>query len=453
MTLYDSINELVSKENSANLDSFRISGIPVWNVLKYDIRRQYLNSIGIKVISEKTQKFNVQRSLFGIFQSIIHFHKLLFFPYKVDNLIMGFSRLDNIDGYYLDRFIDPIIDMTLLKESYIYIEYGKRGMHLKPRKNCHRCYYLDYSYMLSFLWSYISGYLFLLLHYDDICVFQKRIMGITGLPIKKKYLSRKIVEFKANVYFFSLIMNRVQAKRLFGVSKAIFKHAAFAAKKRHMKVYEFQHGVTLGETPLYSGNYVSEIDPDFFLLFGTLCHRNLFGVPESRTIVIGYAFKNYIKNVVTNVFKENYCLVISNPHITDNILDCVTLLAHNYPNVYFHIRRHPHEVFSDSQNKRISSFSNISDVTNDVNSLIVVMSYTNLIGENSTVLFEGLSLGKKVARLNVCGLQPVNRSDDDAFYYIDNVEDFGLYLNAPVKQLKENVYSDFNAELFNSFLE
>jgi len=152
--------------------------------------------------------------------------------------------------------------------------------------------------------------------------------------------------------------------------------------------------------------------------------------------------------------EKNICpIVISEPQISNQIIDSVLLLAKQYPQIQFHIRRHPQETFSEEQKARFANIENIKDITNQKNSILVAMSYDYIIGENSTVLFEGLSLNKKVARLNICGLHPSMREENDAFYYIDSVDDFDKYVKGPVKLLEKQVYSDFNVELFNSFLK
>jgi hypothetical protein len=454
MNFEQTIEFLVERENKNGLDDIRITGVPVWNILKYDIRRRYFLEKGIcDSVQSAKGKVVLKESLRGMWMSFVRLHKLLFFPTKFDNLIMGFSRLDNIDGEYLDRFVDPVVEITDLKDNYICFEYGRVGIHQQPRKNIEHTYYTDYIYLLSFLCGYVCALPFLICNRSQIDNFNKLIFHALDLKVGKSYLARKIVEFKCNAFIFSLIISRIQAKRVFGVSRILFRHTAFAAKRKGLPVYEFQHGITLGAVELYSGNYIPEIDPDYFLLFGESCPRNVFGIPENNTINIGWAFKQYLENKSCDDYQHNCCLIISEPQISNQIIDTVLLLAKNYPQMQFHIRRHPQEIFTDEQKKRFANVDNIKDTTNKKNSVLVAMSYDYIIGENSTVLFEGLSLNKKVARLNICGLHPSKREENDAFYYIDDVDDFEKYIKGPVKLLENQAYSEFNVELFNSFLK
>lgn len=449
-----SLSELVVLENKYELDTIRISNLPIWNIIKYDIRRKFLLYKGIcETLQSVNVKISFKQSMIGMWKSLYGFLKICIAPKKVDNIIMGFSRLDNINGMYIDRFTDPVIDLSKLKDNYIYFEYGRTGMHMSPRKNIKRVVYTDFIYLFSLIWGYSAAIPIMLLNYRELQQFKKCLVDVTSLDIKLFYLSRIIAEFKCNACIFEIIITRLNAKRVFGVSRILFKHASFAAKKKNLSVYEFQHGITLSNTELYSGNYIPEIDPDYFLLFGDSCPRDVFGIPKELTINIGWAFKQYIKGLSNDNKFTNCCLVISEPQISNQIIEATLILAKHNPHINFHIRRHPQESFTVEQKSKFESTQNVIDCTNKKNSLLVVMAYDYIIGENSTVLYEGLSLGKKVARLNICGLHPLLRNNNDSFYYIDRLEDFEKYINAPVKKMKADVYSDFNVELFNSFLK
>lgn len=100
----------------------------------------------------------------------------------------------------------------------------------------------------------------------------------------------------------------------------------------NLPVYEFQHGITNGETCLYSGYYNPDIDPDYFLTFGDACHKNVFGIPENKIINIGWAFKSYLKqqHLNTEFFPDTF-LVISEPEISQKVIDIVIYFANHFP--------------------------------------------------------------------------------------------------------------------------
>ena len=46
-----------------------------------------------------------------------------------------------------------------------------------------------------------------------------------------------------------------------------------------------QHGITLGRTPQYSGEYNPKIDPDVFCAFGNSCPLDVFGIDPLRLLM------------------------------------------------------------------------------------------------------------------------------------------------------------------------
>ena len=104
----------------------------------------------------------------------------------------------------------------------------------------------------------------------------------------------------------------------------------------------------------------------------------------------------------------------------------------------------------------ISGYANILDVSRPVNSNIAILSYDFIIGENSTVLYEALSIGKKVGRINFGGfvLRQYDPTQPDGFYYIHQEEDLKDFIStgSHTDNARKDIYSDFNVDLFNSFL-
>lgn len=448
----DVISSLLVKEEQHKLNDVRIDGIPFWPLFKHDIRRKYIIENGIveKLVSSKN-KLSVFQSPLGILQSFWQFHKILLHPHPVDNLFMGFSRLDKVHGLYMDKFVDPIVEEANLYNNYIYFEYGRVGKHKKPRMNSEHICYTDYIYMVSTLWSLIVSPVYVLKHYNDFVSFQSKIKEVFNLKINLLYLSRKATEFKLLCSIYSCILARLKVKRVFGVSRIVFIHTAFAAKKRGLKVYELQHGITLGPTDLYSGIYLPEIDPDLFLTFGKSCPLNVFGVPEDRIKNIGWAFNKYIQRISHHA-EGNAILVVSEPQITNEIIQAVIMMAKMFPEKEFHIRRHPTETFTVSQEETIKSYNNVKDTTSEENSFAVLMSYKYVLGENCSVLYEALSLGKKVARFSFCGLHPSLRAQDDGFFYLDSPSDLQIFIESQNIPLNQEVYSEFSKLDFMSLL-
>ena len=83
------------------------------------------------------------------------------------------------------------------------------------------------------------------------------------------------------------------------------------------------------------------------------------------------------------------------------------------------------------------------------------MRFTNIIGENSTVLYEALSMGKKVAKLEMKGLIPLylKKEDQKLFHIIKDNDDFIEFMNSPIPSKPNiNIYSKYKEDVFNMIL-
>jgi len=80
--------------------------------------------------------------------------------------------------------------------------------------------------------------------------------------------------------------------------------------------------------------------------------------------------------------------------------------------------------------------------------------FTNVIGENSTVLYEAVSMGKKVARLALGGLHPkfINPEDYDSFFIIRKFEDFSKFIESNMdSRIPTSIYSEFTGDQLEVF--
>ena len=219
-----------------------------------------------------------------------------------------------------------------------------------------------------------------------------------------------------------------------------------------VKIFELQHGVTYGESVLYSGFRDSTMIPDAFLSFGNNKPSDVYGMEENKIENIGWALQNYIESIYPSKQKTNKnVLVISDPEITDIIFRVVIQLATDNPDVVFEIRPHPHEIIPEDCLMSISDLVNVKIQDNKINITEVLMSYDMVIGENSTVLYEALANQKKVGRLFYEGLNPkyLEDSDRECFWEIHNQHDFEQFLKDDVSnKASKCIYSPFNKELF-----
>lgn len=450
------LKELVNKENEFAIYKHRVYGIPFWRIVRFIIRTRFLNlKTGFQYNTTK-KKVDFKSLIINLLISFTQYSKLFFKRNQFENIVFAFPRLQKVGDKHIDKFTDPIIFNSNLNKSCIIFQRPLAGNHKKDRINSEIIVKTDFVEVFSKL----IGILLLPI---IIVVYFRTLTKVYNVSSKYFLLKQKHIlfffvslsNFTWSYFFHYILFKKLKPKRIFLVDREIFFPVILASKRLGIKVYEIQHGVTHGETAVYSGCYDQSIDPDFFLAFGEAWIGPQFGMPIDRIINVGWAYKDYIKGQYNNIpIIENSILVISEPHITSKILSITKDLALSNNNINFHIRLHPQESLSENHKSMLTGVDNIFLQDNTVESTLAIMSYNYLIGENSSVLYEALSFGKKVGRINYGGLVPelVESHVIDGFYYLNSSDDFNLFIDNTLVDFKNNnsAYSDFDQVKFNS---
>lgn len=452
------VSDVCQLEQDLDLYKYKIIGVPIWRIVRRKYRDRYTDrEIGVGALNNHSQ-FHFCALLKSYLISVKQILKLLLKNEYVDNVIFGFPRLENVNGIYLDKFIDPVLLESNLKNSYIYIERGRSGEHLTPRLNNEKIFFSEFiDFTSQLLGGLIVPLVFMFNLHKFIGIYQKT-KDVLGFNYKDVFeTSYRTSVFVLQVYFLKLIFKRIHAKRFFGVAIGNHYHYIVASRKIGIPVYEFQHGIIVGQTTLYTGVYDPQMYPDYFLAWGKSSMMEFFGVPLSRMINIGWAFKSYLVKHIPKVnYPDNTYLIVSDPEVTHIVIKTAMELAQTYLGYEFHIRLHPHEKLNKEQEMYVLQCKNISIQDNRINSNVALLSYCAILGENSTVMYEALSLGKKVGRLCFNGFNPIAMSgiSKDAFYDIRDVNDFANFVTwKRTESLDDNmIYSDFCVDVVNRLL-
>ena len=182
-----------------------------------------------------------------------------------------------------------------------------------------------------------------------------------------------------------------------------------------------------------------------------------YGIDINQIKVIGFAFNDYLSQFYKGetAVSPNDVLIVSDPHITDKMIAACLILAKANPSIHFYYRAHPGEILSDTQKDNLLCLKNIHLDDNSVNLLVVLQRFSHILGENSTAIYEALSLGKKVGKLYMEGLSPkdIDKDDPDYFWRIEDTNSFEEFINAsPEEKKQRKIYSKFNRKLFEDLV-
>lgn len=445
------IKELIKKEVDFGLYNAKINDVSIYAFIRHVIRRVYMEKLGSQVMDLEL-KVDKRSLIKSALLSLYHLKKLFFSHKSVSTVLYSFPRVDKVGGYYMDKFTDPFVDVSSIGEDYIILDHGRAGRHPHPRLHHNKVLFTDIIEIYSVIYAKLFSSKFYSKHKEEFDSLFNSINKGLDVDIDKYKLVNSFLRVYVYSYGIYYILKHISAQRVLGPARAQLYAPFYAAHKLGLKTFELQHGITYGESLLYSGYREKMIMPDYFLAFGANKPNNVYGIDEGRIVNIGWAFYDYLaKFQGKEEYRSQDVLVISDPEITDSIFCVVLRLASVYPNSTFYIRPHPHEVITDKLLKMIEQTPNVKLQDKSINIAIALQGFTHVVGENSTVLYEALAVHKKVGKLCFSGLHPkyLEESDKDCFWEIGNEADFERYLNDDINAKKnKSIYSPFNRVLF-----
>lgn len=450
--------EMLSKEFNSSICKEKVLGFPLWRIYRSPMRFEYLNRKD-HFIQATAKVGNLKLLIKNICISFRQLLILLLAPPKSDYCCFSFPRLYNIGGKLIDKITDPLLNLSSLEDNIVVFNQLFDNYEHKSYMLNKNHYMLDASWAKSMLMSYFIFPFVYVRYYRSVDrVYQIAKTIFEEYTFSKSKLFLLLAEFLSNMVSARIILGRIKPKCILVVNKENYLPYSIVAKKMGIKVLEIQHGATHGDTPLYSGIYDISVDPDVFCAFGKAWVGNQFGVPLERVKNIGWCYSTYVKNLYSNKISvmNHHVLVVSSPEISRQILEATIVLATSFPNYSFGLRLHPHQEMTKEERKLIKPYNNIYLQDKTIESNIAILSYNYVIGENSSVVYEALSLGKRVGRICLCDLNPsrVPGIENDGFYYIKNLLDFENFLNFSNNDNNINnlYYSKFNRKLFTELL-
>lgn len=451
MTEQEILKDICEKENKSGLYDINIGGLPLYSMVRGYVRNRILEINGISVMQLKSpvKRLAVLKSSFVSFG---HLLKLFVSRKKYSSIYYAFARVDKVGDYFLDKFTDPIIEQCEKEGNYIILDYGRAGVHPKPRVHADSMVYLDMISVSARLYGILFSKCYYLSYKKEFDSFFEKLDILFGHTFNKSYIIREYVSNRVYIKQLQKLFKRVSAKRVVGPARAFMAAPFIAAKRQGMQTFELQHGVSYGETVLYSGYRDEMILPGFFLAFGENKPLDVYGIDEARIVNVGWAFNDYVaKAIGKNTVRKEDVLVVSDPEITDAIICAVLQLANAFPENTFYIRPHPHELITDQHRKIIAKEPNVKIQDKTINITVTLHSFDHIIGENSTVLYEALAINKKVGKLFFEGLDPkyLVEGDRECFWEIRNQKDFGSFLNGKIEQKRSKcIYSPFDKKKY-----
>lgn len=424
-----------------------IYGVPLWKLVRTQFRWKYRDTRPFTV-NPNIQFWEIVRNFLV---SLIGITKLLICRKKYDNVFFPHPRLFFVNGKYMERFSDSLIESAGIQNSSIIFERHQNGIHKRPRFHSNIVVYLDLIDILTMIFSPLVKKRIIKKHKDSVFELYRKLDDAFHLN-DTSYIdlfNSIVTQFVISKWLIKPVLSSVSPKRVFFAPRGTYNYAISLCKEKRITTIEMEHGIVLDKSDLYTGEYDIRIDPDYFLVFGADNIGNQYGIPLNRVVNVGFPFKDYIQNVNHITFEDNVSIVISEPEITDKIIAVLIDIVKLYPQYVFHIRCHPQERLSKEQLDRIKEYDTIIVVDNTIESFSAINHYKTVIGEISSVLFEAMSLHKKVGRLNFGGLVSRETEQLHGGIIINSPQEFDLFMKSLYSDESDSkdLYSDFQPDV------
>lgn len=452
------INELNNNEVKEGMYDITIGDLPLWRLVRFKFRIEYLKKHTGATNKSETLKANKLEVIKYIVISFFQYIKLLLFPKNAKNFIFAFPRLNKIGDSFIDKFSDPVIEYSDLKESSIVFQHSFSRSHYMPRANSDIVIYTDFIDIFSRIISKVLKYYYKLKYKEEINNLLNKTDGIyTDVSISKDAIAEMLSTFLIYIKLYDFVFKLKKPKNVFIVSREVFKFALYLGHKYDCKVFELQHGITQTETAMYTGPYQVGFDPDFFLVFGGAWRNEFYGIPRKSIFNIGWAYRDYVNSFLTNHVTNSTStfLVISSPAITQEIVN-FTLKAKSFnPRLSFNIRLHPQEKLTTQQKISILNCEGIQVLDNKEESVFTIAKHHFILGDNSSVLYEALSMGKKVGKINMYNMFSRNVEEDirNGFFIIKEFANLEQMQSSEEISTNDYYYSKFNKDIFNKLIK
>lgn len=453
----DKRSELLSvfsrREQDLDLFDLTIDGYFVYGFLCRELRKRFID-VNSTTADKDTIVQPKKKTCKYVIVSFLQLMALRLFKKHIDTFIYSFYRVDRVGSLFLDKFSDPLVEFSSIKESYVIFEKSNNYVHKTPRAHNSKVVYTDYIEQKAIKYAKRNISSFVAKHRVDFELLWEKLDALMGdLSYSKEWVASRILRDISMMSFYRRFFSLHRIKRFIAPCRAVFLPHMYVCKELNIPVFELQHGVNYSMDSITCLGYGNKhFIPDYFLSYGEIQHAERYGIEPDRIVNIGWAFYDYIKGYLSSdSFNQNHVLVITNNLSINPLFRFIEILASNSPSIVFGVRLHPLARMTEFAQQVVQKNENIVLRDNSINIALELNKYQMVIGDNSTVLVEALNYGKKVGKISFESIVPVYSSEVErnAVWEISGVSSFRDFVNSHHKKgMSYKLYSPFNLVLF-----
>lgn len=406
MQLIHKFHKMESENNLFDLG--KEINLPLWDIIRYNVYLKYYYPEKDRIKLSK----NVKHGFKDYFKIVI---KLITFIVgvlrkKSEIVILTASRYTNEKGKYYDKSAMPLIK-TL----------DGKCMVVEPILSAELAY--DYIYDFSNVFRRFSKKSNISIEFYNLIKNALEIEFGECL-ISFSEINLIIRDFKSDYLFYKTFFSLVKNRKLI-ICTGNPKASILAAHDCNCETYLMQHaGIEIDEVDYSYPQGISEnsfiIYPKYVLTFGEYWCRGI-NVPVKKIIPIG---NDYFSNT-PKIELDGSILVISTRVHGGELSKLTLTLAIERPDLKFVYKLHPNEFhLSDEYVEYFKGNTNVSIITNEVDTTILIAKSQLVVLIVSAVIYEALNQNKKVAVLKKINYKrQLHLSQFKNLYFLDLPEE------------------------------
>jgi len=422
-------------EKKFQLDDQIIDNIHWWDFLRYTIYLDLL--IKLKLYENnfvKKNKFFLKKNLFKRFINYINkirdfiynifFSKSPIWIKKNKIIIFGHSRRVYENELYIDKYVDPLIDLFKEKKKFIVIEDPLNSvffsnynlLHFKPAKT-KNLFYGDILIFFSSLLSKFYSKSISKSEINQIEQFENQFKNLFKVELKLlNKIQNNIPIYKSKLFIYKIFFKIKKPKKIIVVNSIGYEAVIETAKNLGIPTYELQHGSpSRGKLNYdYSSSITKSTFPNYFLSFGKIWTEDVkLPIKKENIIEIGFPYLNQkLRSSSTSSKKKNIFLILSQGNISDKLMKFTLKLRKTLKKeIKIFYKPHPGEIFSNNKDyfKQLedNNISVLRDYKTDLYGMLKKSRW--VLGVSSTALYEALAFNCQVFVLKENTYESLNK--------------------------------------------
>lgn len=319
--------------------------VPIWERIRFDVHNEILVSLDITGQPHADHRISKGTALYKLCRNLAVKNPLFSDPSEL--LFWGHERRKRReDGYWMDLFCDPIIEV--MNESFTYLEQLHEGTHLTPAVT-DNMRYLDFIQYAPHVFRQFGAHKQLLSESDreTLRTMEAAIESVFGTALDLVELGgRELLRRRVRLPLYEAVLRRVNPSVAILVVSYGRETFIEACQRRNIPTIELQHGMIseYDASYAYPGERTKRMFPEYFFSFGEFWDDAVeLPLPTENVFPVGYPYIELQRERYSDVPATDKILFSSQGSVGARLSKFAIDFAEAYPDLEVVYKLHPGE--------------------------------------------------------------------------------------------------------------